>query len=123
MDTLRCPTCLTVLLESTAKRCPSCHSRLRNRRGQPIVLSETSSLDLESRTRLQRSHWHLERPAPMPDPLGRAEVDPEPVPWFDEPEPDASADAPPRRSLRLMAPPSSNRRRWSVEFSRRGDDV
>jgi hypothetical protein len=116
VDTLRCPTCLTVLLESTAKRCPSCQSRLRNRRGQPIVLGETSSLDLENRTRLQRSHWHLERPAPMPDR--------EPVPWFDEPEPDASADAErPRRSLRLMAPPSSNRRRWTVELSRRGDDA
>jgi hypothetical protein len=59
----------------------------------------------------------------MPDPFRRAEVDPEPVPWFDEPEPDASSGAPRRRSLRLMAPPSSNRRRWGVEFSRRGDDV
>jgi hypothetical protein len=120
MDTLRCPTCLTVLLESTAKRCPSCHSRLRNRRGQPIVLGETSSLD---------GHWNLEQPAPMPQTLRPAWIHltppaPEPVPWFDEPEPDASADAaPPRRSLRLMAPPSSNRRRWSVEFSRHGDDV
>ena len=137
MDTLRCPTCLYVLLESTAKRCPTCQSKLRKRRGQPIVLGETSCLDLQAtfpidrqnRTRRGSGHWNLEQPAPMPQTLRPAWIHltppaPEPVPWFDEPEPDASAQAePPRRSLRLMAPPSSNRRRWSVEFSRRGDDV
>ena len=133
MDTLRCPTCLYVLLESTAKRCPTCQSKLRKRGGQPIVLGETSCLDLQAtlpidrqnRTRRGRGHWNPERPAPMPDRFARAQVEPEPVPWFDESDPDASAAAEPaRRSLRLMAPPSSNRRRWSVEFnSRRGDNV
>jgi len=54
-------------------------------------------------------------------------AEPEPVPWFDEPDFERDAFAhtqPSRRSLRLMAPPSSNRRRWNVGFDRRrGDDV
>ena len=48
MDTWRCPTCLAVLVESNAKRCPSCHSRLRKRRSQPIVLGESSRLDMQA---------------------------------------------------------------------------
>ena len=155
MDTLRCPTCLTVLLESTVKRCPMCQTKLRKRRGQPIVLGETSRLDRQAtlpiddriRTRLGRGHWNPERPAPVPvaktvrpawihltpaAPEPEAVVvaaEPEPAPWYDAPDPDRPSPRfgdgePPRRSLRLMAPPSSNRRRWSVDYERRrGDDI
>ena len=43
METLRCPTCLTLLLDGGEKRCPGCHSKLR-KRSQPIVLGESSRL-------------------------------------------------------------------------------
>ena len=43
METLRCPTCLTLILDSEEKRCPACHSRLR-KRGAPIVLGETTRI-------------------------------------------------------------------------------
>jgi hypothetical protein len=108
METWRCPTCLTVLLESTAKRCPACQTKLR-RRGQPIVLGETSRLVAQStlpkgrqtRERLGRGHWNAERPAPTSAAFERTEFEPwawrvtEPVvaasseaaPWVDESEP------------------------------------
>ena len=43
METLRCPTCLTLILDSGEKRCPACHSRLR-KRGAPIVLGESTRI-------------------------------------------------------------------------------
>jgi hypothetical protein len=43
-----------VLVESSAKRCPSCHSRLRRRRKQPIVLGEPSRLDLQAALAVDR---------------------------------------------------------------------
>src|SRR5439155_11483355 len=83
-ETWRCPTCLTVLPESTAKRCPGCHSKLRKSRAQPIVLGNTSRLDLQAtlpidrqnRKRLERGHWNVEHPAPMPETFRRAEAEP-----------------------------------------------
>ena len=113
METWRCPTCLAVLLEHSASRCPTCHSRLR-RRGRPIVLGETSRLDVQAtqsidqpvRTARERGHWNTEVPAQLferrsrrrgidlnPEPVDAPVVAPEygPVPcaWFDaqaEPE-------------------------------------
>ena len=41
METLRCPTCLTLIIDNDEKRCPACHSRLR-KRGAPIVLGEAT---------------------------------------------------------------------------------
>ena len=43
METLRCPTCLTLLLDGGEKRCPACHSRLR-KRSAPIVLGESTRI-------------------------------------------------------------------------------
>jgi hypothetical protein len=136
MDTWRCPTCLCVLHESTAKRCPTCQTKLRKRRGQPIVLGETSRLDLQAtlppdrrnRMRLERGHWNTERPAPVPQTLRPAWIhlthpEPEaavaaaePMPWFDAPDPEPPVHRlppaePTRRPLRLIAPPSNYRRR------------
>ncbi len=37
MEMLRCPTCLSLLLDGSVKRCPACHSRFRGRT-RPIVL-------------------------------------------------------------------------------------
>ena len=39
METFRCPTCLFVLTDPDARRCPSCHKRLR-RGSRPIVLGD-----------------------------------------------------------------------------------
>jgi len=100
METWRCPTCLTVLLETDAKRCPACQTKLR-RRSQPIVLGETTHLDARStlpkerhlRGRHERGHWIAERPAPSPT-AERFEWEAPvsdtffgEVAWFDEPEP------------------------------------
>ena len=89
VDTLRCPTCLSVLLESTAERCPTCRTKLGTRRAEAIVLGETGRLDVQAgspitrkkRNRLLGGYWNAERPAPTPAP--------EPVAWFDEPEAEA----------------------------------
>ena len=43
METLRCPTCLTLIIDNDEKRCPACHSRLR-KRGAPIVLGEATRI-------------------------------------------------------------------------------
>jgi hypothetical protein len=100
METWRCPTCLTVLLESDAKRCPACQTKLR-RRSQPIVLGETTHLDVrwtrpmerQMRGRRERGHWIAERPAPSPTPERFEWEAPVTdtcfgdIPRFDEPEP------------------------------------
>ena len=45
METFRCPTCVSVLVDPTVRRCPSCHTKLRKRRAKPIILGESSRLD------------------------------------------------------------------------------
>jgi hypothetical protein len=44
METLRCPTCVTLLPDPEAHRCPACHTKLRKRRRGPIVLGESNRL-------------------------------------------------------------------------------
>ena len=83
MDTWRCPTCLTVLADLDAKRCPSCHSRLRRRRSKPIVLGEASRLDAQAALLVdKRNRQQAERAFAQAPPLEpRAEVrEPEPEP-------------------------------------------
>lgn len=135
VETWRCPTCLAVVPEGTTDRCPGCRSKLRKRRGQPIILGDVSRLDLQAalpidrlnRLRLERGPWKYEPPAtapvpaPVPTPsaleLALAEPDTSPVHHFDDVEP-------PRRALRLMTSAASNRRRWIAEINRRrGDDL
>src|SRR4051812_11140182 len=43
VEMLRCPTCLSLLFEADAKRCPACRSKLR-KRSRPTVLVETTGL-------------------------------------------------------------------------------
>ena len=43
LETLRCPTCLTLLLDGGEKRCPACHARLKTR-SKPIVLGERTRI-------------------------------------------------------------------------------
>ena len=43
MEYLRCPTCLSLLADGGAKRCPSCRTRLGSR-GRPIVLGESNRI-------------------------------------------------------------------------------
>jgi hypothetical protein len=50
---------LTVLVDSNAKRCPSCHSRLRKRRNQPIVLGEWGRRDMQATLAVDR--WDKSR--------------------------------------------------------------
>jgi hypothetical protein len=113
VETWRCPTCLTVLVDAGAKRCPSCHSRLRRRRGQPIVLGEASRLDLQAtlavdkRNKLRGEHTFAE---PFSPPVA-APVDvrePEPaavVVETDEPEatPEVVAVEPPALEELIVA--------------------
>ena len=96
-ETWRCPTCLTVLPEGTEKRCPGCHAKLRKSRSQPIVLGNTSRLDLQTtlpierqnRKRLERGHWNLERPTPVREPVAFVEPEAEAVLVLEpEPEPE-----------------------------------
>ena len=89
METWRCPTCLTVLVETGAKRCPYCHSKLRRRRSQPIVLGESSRLDMQAA-------------------LAVESAEPPQIPLFDEP-----VDHQPAPPLRLTVSSAGNRRRWS----------
>jgi hypothetical protein len=43
METLRCPTCVALLPDPEARRCPLCHTKLRKkRRGRAIVLGESN---------------------------------------------------------------------------------
>jgi hypothetical protein len=44
MDSFRCPTCLTLLLEGGEVRCPACKSKLRKRRSRPIILGRSNRL-------------------------------------------------------------------------------
>jgi hypothetical protein len=75
---------LTVLADIDAKRCPSCHSKLRRRRGQPIVLGETSRLDQQAALIVEkRNRQRGERPYEYSPPAA-----PPPV---DAPEPDLVA--------------------------------
>ena len=92
-ETWRCPTCLGVLVDHDARRCPTCRTRLRRRGSGPVVLGETSRLDQQatqpagpSRTRLDRGYWTTEAPAPVVE-----------VPWFDaEEEPELVSFPEPR---------------------------
>ena len=52
MDTLRCPTCLTLLLDGGEKRCPGCHAKLK--RSKPIVLGEDSRITSRPALLLER---------------------------------------------------------------------
>ncbi len=54
METLRCPTCLTLLLDGGEKRCPGCHSKLRSKRSKPIILGETSRITSRPTLLLER---------------------------------------------------------------------
>ena len=79
VETWRCPTCLTVLAHTDAKRCPSCHSKLRRRRGQPIVLGETSRLDQQAARLVEkRNQQRGERPYEYSPPAAPPPVEPEP---------------------------------------------
>jgi hypothetical protein len=45
METLRCPTCVALLPDPEARRCPLCNSKLRKKRGRgAIVLGESNRL-------------------------------------------------------------------------------
>jgi hypothetical protein len=45
METLRCPTCVALLPDPEARRCPLCHTKLRKkRRGRAVVLGESNRL-------------------------------------------------------------------------------
>jgi hypothetical protein len=112
LETFRCPTCLTVLADVSAKRCPACHTKLR-KRARPIVLGESSRtgakltpFDLEMQARLASvtapavspvvaaPPARLFRNAPTPVPAGTEHElvplrSPELVAVFEpEPEPD-----------------------------------
>jgi hypothetical protein len=106
---------LGVLLEHDASRCPTCHSRLRGRRGRPIVLGQTSRLankatlgvDRQSRTHLEHGYWSTEAAAPdverrssqreinpNPEPVIALVVDPHGPAPLEIPEPRMSFDVP-----------------------------
>ena len=53
VETLRCPTCLSLLLDGGQKRCPACHSKLKTR-GKPIVLGEQSRITAQPLLPLER---------------------------------------------------------------------
>jgi hypothetical protein len=96
---LRCPTCLSLLLEGDEKRCPACHSRLR-KRTRPIVLGESTRIqarpvmvreqkrseraDADPRGRLRHRARKSGRVVDTPA-LARSEAEPEP-----EPEPETA---------------------------------
>ena len=77
METLRCPTCVTLLPDPEARRCPACHSKLRKRRRRPIVLGESNRLsgrslpvDVELRTRAEaRYEAYVPAKAAEPEPI------------------------------------------------------
>ncbi len=46
MDLFRCPTCLGILTEPEAERCPTCNQRLRKK--APIVLDAAGRPDEEA---------------------------------------------------------------------------
>jgi len=63
METLRCPTCVTLLPDPDALRCPACKTKLRKRRRRPIVLGESNRLserslpvDVELRVRAEHRY-------------------------------------------------------------------
>jgi hypothetical protein len=67
METLRCPTCVTLLPDPEARRCPACQTKLRKRRRRPIVLGESSRLsgrslpvDVELRVRAETRYESFE---------------------------------------------------------------
>jgi hypothetical protein len=67
METLRCPTCVTLLPDPDARRCPACHTKLRKRRRRPIVLGESNRLsgrslpvDVELRVRAETRYESFE---------------------------------------------------------------
>ena len=133
METWRCPTCLAVLLEHSARRCPTCRTRLR-RRGRPIVLGETSRLDVQAtlpidqlgRRPRERGYWNTEAPATLeerrasrrdvdlnPEPVEPSvvafEYGPVPCAWFD-------AQAEPE----VVEPAIASSGHWSFTSERRG---
>src|SRR5271154_1442150 len=84
METMRCPTCVALLPDPEARRCPLCHTKLRKkRRGRAIVLGESNRLsgrslpvDVELHVRAEERYLpdekHLEEivndPANLPHP-------------------------------------------------------
>jgi hypothetical protein len=96
LETFRCPTCLFMLSDPGASRCPSCHKKLR-RRGRPIVLGDKkhfgthapTDIDLLLAERAERAQASFDKdplvasvPAPpqAPAPLeARSTVEPPPV--------------------------------------------
>jgi|1186.fasta_scaffold27775_2 hypothetical protein len=111
METLRCPTCVTLLLDPDARRCPACHAKLRKRRSRPIVLGESNRLsgrslpvDTELRTRSEERFEPFEpfvskskrKAGPVEAVIAFAPSEPvpgapEPV-MFAAPEPEAEPD-------------------------------
>jgi hypothetical protein len=76
METLRCPTCVTLLPDPDVRRCPACHTKLRKRRGRPIVLGESNRLsgrslpvDVELRVRAEARYETFEPKAKSGEPL------------------------------------------------------
>jgi hypothetical protein len=103
METLRCPTCVTLLPDPDARRCPACHAKLRKRRSRPIVLGESNRLsgrslpvDTELRTRAEERFEPFEpfvskakrKTKPVEAVIAFTPSDPEPVAPEPVPEPD-----------------------------------
>lgn len=78
METFRCPTCVAVLIDPSARRCAMCKHRLR-RRNAPHVLGEEHRID---RKLLPVDHWMRARiDAPPPTTARRRRHQPDPLPW------------------------------------------
>jgi hypothetical protein len=118
VETLRCPTCLTLLLDGGETRCPACHSKLR-KRGAPIVLGESQRItnrprgaferELQARAREREDEWR----SPVAKTNGRVEsptTPPSPIePLFTKSNPAPDDDA--KKDRRQRRTERSNRRR------------
>jgi hypothetical protein len=119
METLRCPTCVALLPDPDARRCPLCHTKLRKkRRGRAVVLGESNRLsgrslpvDVELHVRAEERYLPDEKkldeivhdPANLPAPS--APRDPsEPVFSF---APVAEAQPQPVEAVLAYAPPAA----------------
>ncbi len=94
METYRCPTCLCVLADAGARRCPGCHQRLHKRRRSPVVLRADARLQPLPIDRLHARRLETPRPvmpweiedanaralAPPPEPVIEAVLVVEPEP-------------------------------------------
>ena len=122
METFRCPTCVSLLVDPTVRRCPSCHTKLRKRRAKPIILGESSRLDnkltpfdvaMRSRMESERTRIGIAvaaRYPPAPAPAAIASppvVEHEPVIIEDEPVIEPGIETP---EIEIVAEPHRSRR-------------